>query len=136
MRYYKVFRKIHDRLLSSWATGKAQVEYEEGKLSVAPEWLANLGYGVTVFASLVDAVNYKKTVSGNAYSKTTPIYSVAIVGSPRGPKVIGSNYRLKDGVVSPMNSSKWPNGTFMVDGVIPMALVTDEEVKTVLTNKA
>lgn len=120
MSYYKVVRPslYSGKLYSSYAKGKAKVEYEVGKLSTPPDWLMSKGYGLTVFDSLKAAMDY---------SSTYPIYLVAIVGTAREPEPLCSDAYLQTGMLVLRNWGKFPNGTRMVDGVILMREVTQAE---------
>ena len=72
---------------------------------------------------------YRRTISGSNYSYKFPIFSVAIAGGLRTPGCMANNSGLSNGSFVPLKSSSWPEGTMMVDGIIPMRNVTDAEVK-------
>lgn len=133
MKCFKVFRRTtfgeEMRLTSSWAYGQASVEYEVGKLSKPPAWLAGDAYGITIFSSLKDAIAYRKLISGSNYSWKYPIFSVAVVGSVYEPKPMAANNKLSTGSIIVTPSSRWPKGTMMVDGIVPMYEIADDEVE-------
>jgi len=130
MRYYKVFRQQGGRLWSSWTRGVARVEYIPGQLSVAPGWLAEYGYNLTVFNSLENTLRYRQLISGSPYSTVFPVYQVAISGTVATPGEYAENTQLNIGRII-KTSAKWPDGTLMVQGIIPMAEVPFNEAKAV-----
>ena len=94
------------------ASGLASVEYEVGKLTVAPKWLAEKGYDVTVFRTLQDAANFVR-------ESNMVIYTAAIMGPVKEPLPFAVSWDLMHGRIVG-TARKWPKGTLMVKGIIPM----------------
>lgn len=130
MKLYKVFAELKDgRIFSSWSLGKAQVEYEVGKLSEAPKFLADKGYWITAFETLQQAYSYKRSLVHTRIGGELTIYEVAICGRTKEPGGVLNNGDISRGVVpDALKSSRWPNGTVMVEGVIPMRKVENSEL--------
>jgi len=124
MKYYKVLRRQWgtDNLVSAYAQGKAAVEYEVGKLSTPPEWLNNLGYGLTVFDTLEHAVAFTG-------SSLFFIFEVSVMGRIREPLLpyIRSE-NLIIGNMKPAGTYTWPEGTLMVDGIILLKRASLDEI--------
>ena len=120
--YFKVMKTkatSDTRFRSTHVTGDAAVEYEVGKMTVAPDWLAEEGYHPTVFATLQDAVNFVR-------STDRVIYRAAVMGPVTDPLPFVSRWDLQSGRIV-QSSRKWPNGTLMARGVIPMEEVPKSE---------
>lgn len=124
MKYFKVVRKTFDskKRISSFSRGAAMVEYEVGKLATPPAWLKERGYGLTVFDNLKDAAKY----AGHSYE----VYTCAVMGPAREPLPIMDIGHLRNGRLQAnmYTSTKWPNGTKMVDGVILMERVPTSKI--------
>jgi len=131
MKLYKVFAVQNDgRMFSSWSLGKAQIEYEVGKLSEAPKFLADKGYWITAFETLQQAYSYKRSLGYTRAGGELEIYEVAICGKTKEPGDMLDNGNISRGIVTDtLKSSRWPNGTVMVEGVIPMRKVESSELK-------
>jgi len=125
MRYYKVVRKTTEDgvYASSFVTGKASVKYKVGELATAPEFLAEKGYGLTVFDSL-EAAKIHFANMGSHY--THALFRVSVVMPIREPLQMLNIFDLSLGRIKKHGWKRFPDGTVFVDGVILMEEVVDE----------
>jgi len=125
MRYYKVvkvqsFCGGHERLMSLFASGKAAVEYEVGKLTTPPDWLKE--NGIIVFDNLKDAESVA------SISSSRRVYEVAVMGPPRELPAFYDLTSLSEG--KPRKSTgKFASGSVAFDGVILMREVSKDGSK-------
>jgi hypothetical protein len=100
--------------------GKARVNYRKGKRSKAPAWLRKLGYHLTFFEFLEDAIRFKRVHDSLQNSQ---IWKV------RGQKVDGTLPKLelgllgRGGIAKVMLGGGWPSGTSTAEVVIPVEKV-------------
>ena len=122
--FYKVLTPVFgsDKKFSpAHARGSASVDYEIGKLTTAPPWLAEKGYDVTVFRTLKAAADFARGMYGKV------IFRAAVMGPVTEPLPIAISSYLRRGALRPSKRSSWPKGTAMVKGVIPLAEVPRSE---------
>lgn len=125
MRCYKVVRRVgncggKERLVSMFARGAAAVEYEIGKLTVAPGWLAKKGNGIICYDTLENAVK-------DSYCRKI-VLECAVLGPQRELPKFCRIDQLEMGTYAIYEHQKWAEGTVVFDGVIPMRIVPEKEV--------
>jgi len=124
MQYYKVVKKLKDgKYVSAFAKGLSAVEYGTDILTRQPEWLTGTEFGLTVFDSLEDAIDYKNSIEfldGGDFS----IFRASVdIPVRKPPKSIIGNKNLTDGFLIRASGS-WPLGTVMTNGVVLLEEVT------------
>jgi len=129
MKCYKVVRKGYkcgggERMTSSFVSGSAQVEYEIGKLSTPPAWLAENGHGILAYDTLAGAARHTGT--------NLAVLECAVMGPQRELPEFCYPADLKYKQRSPSHFRRFPEGTVAFDGVIPMRIVPESEVRAAL----
>ena len=122
--FYKVLTPVFGsdtKFKPAHAKGSASVDYEVGKLTTAPPWLAEKGYEVTVFRTLKAAAAFARGMYGKK------IFRSAVMGPVTEPLPFAISAHLHKGSVVLSKGSSWPGGTAMVKGVIPLAEVPRSE---------
>lgn len=134
MRCFKVVKKVglycggEGQLVSLHAKGNALVDYEVGKLTTAPKWLAEKGHGVIAYDTL-------RRAASNAGGGTRVVLECAVMGPQRELPQFCSLDGLRSGQYRPRSYNSWPEGSVMYDGLIPMRVVPDSEIRAALGKK-
>ena len=118
--FYKVLTPVFGsdtKFKPAHAKGSASVDYEVGKLTTAPPWLADKGYNVTVFRTLKAAADFARGMYGKR------IFRSAVMGPVTEPLPFAVSALLHKGSIVLSKGSGWPEGTVMVKGVIPLTEV-------------
>jgi len=125
MQTVKIVRRDDNgRLISAVVEGKALVEYQPGEDAMAPKWLAEKGYHLTVFEALKDAVIFRKSTS-----MTMPVqfWWAEVPQAVRPDRPLSSILELKDGLFD-VQTLPWPEGTLFAESVRLTKRVSWDEI--------
>jgi len=120
--YYKVTTYIEgkERSLAVYNT-KAEVKYEVGEWTEAPQWLAGNGYHLLVFNTLRNA---KKFLRGYMYTICPHIWRCEVKEKFFIMPFQLTGDSLEQGFIAPLPGCKFPEGSVMVKKVKLIDLVS------------
>jgi len=109
-----------DLFVSSNASGRAEARYRIGHWTRPPEWLGKQGYGLMVFDNLNDLYSHHR----NCFSWHGGSMVLRCIGGERIPlKPFLSMSDLYNGFIVKMESAKFPDGTIMLDELMPVGVI-------------
>lgn len=104
--YYKVVKRIDDKLVSCVAYNLSRIEYAQNKWAKAPKWLRDLNKGPLVFVSLDDV---KAFVKQTFYPSDVEIWEVRARCINTNPRIY-KTWDLAEGKVE-YSQEPFPTGT-------------------------